>query len=157
MNYVLKLKTGFYKTTLCQISIQSNCINLIPLNSEMKDPILFTSSDLVSLHLIKDKHSEIEIKTRDQTLSGIFEENQQRIQYEFILHYSGWLLYTLISIHRTNRFIDWHPKGQSKSTECRHYGIFYQPGGSPGRPQRSPFVHRLNVSGPHQYTIRLQT
>jgi hypothetical protein len=76
MNYVLKLKTGFYKTTLCQISIQSNCINLIPLNSEMKDPILFTSSDLVSLHLIKDKHSEIEIKTRDQTLSGIFEENQ---------------------------------------------------------------------------------
>lgn len=76
MNYVLKLKTGFYETTLCQICIQLNRISLIPLNNDMKDPILITSSDLISLHLTKDKHSEIEIKTRDQTLSGIFEENQ---------------------------------------------------------------------------------
>jgi hypothetical protein len=41
----------------------------------MKDPVLISSSDLVSLHLTKDKYSEIEIKTKDQTLSGIFEEN----------------------------------------------------------------------------------
>lgn len=75
MNYSLKLKTGFYETTLCQISIHKDCIHIIPCNDEMKDPVLISSSDLVSLHLTKDKYSEIEIKTRDQTLSGIFEEN----------------------------------------------------------------------------------
>ena len=53
MSYVIKLKTGFYETTLCQLSILTDCISTVPFNDGLKDPIRFYGLDLISIHLTK--------------------------------------------------------------------------------------------------------
>jgi hypothetical protein len=75
MKYEVRLKTGFYETTLYQLSISEGILNITPIHDDMKSPICINEENLISILLLKSKHSEIEIKTKEDTFSGVFNQN----------------------------------------------------------------------------------
>ncbi len=75
MHYGLRIKTGFYETTLYDLSMLEGGILLAPYDNEANPIIKILPEDLNCITLTKKKHSEIEIKTRSLLFWGTFIED----------------------------------------------------------------------------------
>ena len=72
MSYQVKLKTGFYETTLYDLSLSQDKIQFIPLENTEKEVITIKSDDLITITLTKRTHSEIEVLARNRIFTGTF-------------------------------------------------------------------------------------
>jgi len=72
MGYKVKLKTGFFETTLYEISIFDKQIRLSTINTDQKGLIIIANQDLISVTLFNHRHPEIEIQTYDRNIRGTF-------------------------------------------------------------------------------------
>ncbi|MEA5094041.1 MAG: hypothetical protein VB128_03700 [Sedimentibacter saalensis] len=71
MIYDVKLKTGFFEKTLYKLFISENLIVLSPVILGSNKEFSITSEHLVSIEIINIKHTEIEIKTLNESLTCI--------------------------------------------------------------------------------------
>ncbi|NLV20852.1 MAG: hypothetical protein GXY49_02525 [Syntrophomonadaceae bacterium] len=69
------MKTGFFETTNYNLSAFIGGIELFPAEDKTKAKIYVPENDLITITLIREKNSEIEIKTRHQIFTGIFTED----------------------------------------------------------------------------------
>lgn len=76
MEYRIKIKTGFFKTTIYLLSIRKGSIQLTPLNNPSNESIHIDEQDLIKIRLSQSKFSTLEIKTKDRTILGTFHEKQ---------------------------------------------------------------------------------
>lgn len=75
MQFEVKMKTGFYKTTNYDLSADQHLLLLIPVKNKTDVAIQIPEEDLISIILTKKKKSEIEIKTYNQIFTGTFTLN----------------------------------------------------------------------------------
>jgi len=75
VKYWLKMKTGFFETTRYCLYAFTGGIELFPTEDKTKDRIHVPENDLIAITLIREKNSEIEIKTRHQIFTGVFTED----------------------------------------------------------------------------------
>ncbi len=74
MKYKVAIKTGFFETTLYDLSIMDGSILLVPAEDPANNSISIAEDDFASILFYKGNHSEIEITTRDRTISAIVDE-----------------------------------------------------------------------------------
>ena len=72
MPYKIKIKTGFYKTTIFNLSMLPEFIYLIPSEEEIHERIKIIRDDIIVITLIKKKQPLLEIQTMNQIFTGIF-------------------------------------------------------------------------------------
>lgn len=95
MQFRLKMKTGFYKTTCYALSIFDGGIQLLPAEDKTREIIRVMQEDLIAVTLMREKRSEIQIKTRDQIFAGTFIDNfdLRDVQHELRKHISSDVIY----------------------------------------------------------------
>lgn len=72
MSYEIKLRTGFFESSLFSLSVSPGLIQFIPIESTDKSSIIINEKDLVAITLLKNKTGEIDIETYNQILTGTF-------------------------------------------------------------------------------------
>jgi hypothetical protein len=74
MVYEIKLKTGFFETTLYKLSISEGLLVFSPVISRNNKEFSISDEHLVSIEITDKKHTEMEIKTLNEFLTCIFSE-----------------------------------------------------------------------------------
>ena len=74
IKHLVRIKTGFFETTLYHLIIDKDILQLKPEKDTHKASIEFKSRDLNSIELLKDKGLRIEIIGRDEIIQGLIED-----------------------------------------------------------------------------------
>ncbi len=73
MMYPIRLKTGFFETTPCTLSIQYEGVTLNSPGDKQKD-IRVARDDIIAVTITIKRYPRFEIQTREKTISGTFSD-----------------------------------------------------------------------------------
>ena len=74
MEFIIRMKTGFFEKTPYRLEAIGKGLSLIPVTSESSERIVFKQEDILSVTLTQRRHPELEIQTRGVVYSGAFED-----------------------------------------------------------------------------------
>ncbi|MDD2956242.1 MAG: hypothetical protein PHD67_07995 [Oscillospiraceae bacterium] len=99
MDFILRVKTGFFEKTAYRLEAGEEGLRLIPVQAEGAEPIVFAQEEILSVTLAQRKSPELEIQTRDAVYTGAlgegvaFEEAadylKERLKTKIICEYKG--------------------------------------------------------------------
>lgn len=78
MNYSFHLKTGFFRTTSCRMSLDEPGINLVPTDTIGERKICITWDSIFEICFLENENSiELDITTSNGTYLGVVKDHEQ--------------------------------------------------------------------------------